>query len=139
MRYLNVALEKIESINWGWKEDPETPRYDKILYVDLPQGQASFHSEERYSDREYYGWWDGSGKTTPRVMAFCDSIMARDAYGIDTKTLMPFGANVGVALDALPADYCRTIGTWDGLENWPLFRAYFARMEVNAQDLDGIV
>lgn len=46
-------------IRWGWAEDPETPVYSWILYIDLPTGQISFHTAERGRGPDYPGPWDG--------------------------------------------------------------------------------
>jgi hypothetical protein len=73
---LAVHAENLE-IRWGWKEDPSTPfgeRASWVLYVDLPQGQVSFHSPSRGKGPEYLGEWDGQRKSAERVIEFCDSI-----------------------------------------------------------------
>jgi hypothetical protein len=46
-------------IRWGWKEDPKQQNFSQVLYVDLPTGQVSFHSFERYEGPDYPGEWDG--------------------------------------------------------------------------------
>lgn len=61
-------------IEWGWKRDPHTPGFEWVLYVDLPQGQVSFHSASRISTRDYPGDWDGSHRSAERTIAFCDSV-----------------------------------------------------------------
>lgn len=72
-------------IRFGWKRDPlvvfgERPSW--VLYVDLPQGQVSFHSPERLSFHDYAGEWDRERKSEERILAFCDSIYDRTADGV---------------------------------------------------------
>lgn len=63
------------SISWGWKEDPDEAYASWVLYVDLPQGQASFHSPSRMAGPDYKGDWDGLHLSGERIIAFCDSIL----------------------------------------------------------------
>lgn len=60
-------------IRWGWKHDPKQSFHDQVLYVDLPTGQASFHSESRGEGPEFSGRWDcrkgGSEETIIRYTA----------------------------------------------------------------------
>lgn len=46
-------------IQWGWKEDLKQQNFNQVLYVDLPTGQVSFHSFDRYAGPNYPGEWDG--------------------------------------------------------------------------------
>jgi hypothetical protein len=63
------------AFNWGWKEDPNTPVFSHVLYVDLPQGQWSAHSASRLDGPNYLGEWDGlDGASEARILAFCDSL-----------------------------------------------------------------
>lgn len=43
---------------WGWQQDPEQPKHCWVLYVDLPTGQVSFHTEHRGAGPDYSGAWD---------------------------------------------------------------------------------
>ena len=65
-------------IRWGWKSDPGVLlRGDAswVLYVDLPQGQCSFHSPARGEGPAYAGEWDGNrGGSEAAILAFCDSV-----------------------------------------------------------------
>jgi hypothetical protein len=58
-------------LGWGWGIDPEG-WFQNILYIDLPEGQVSFHSRERYGGRDYTSQWDGQQKSEERILAFCD-------------------------------------------------------------------
>ena len=59
---------------WGWKEDPNTPGYPWVLYLDSPQGQISFHSPDRLEGPDYPKEWDGMRMSKQRVLKFCDEV-----------------------------------------------------------------
>ncbi len=63
------------SLSWGWGEDrrPSVPRH--VLYVDLPQGQVSYHCYHRYPGPAYTTGWDGEGMSEGRVIAFCTAVL----------------------------------------------------------------
>lgn len=64
-------------ISYGWKPDPSVPFGDEpswVLYIDLPQGQVSFHSPTRMSGPEYAGDWDRTHLSAARIVQFCDSV-----------------------------------------------------------------
>jgi hypothetical protein len=64
-------------IKFGWKQDPDCVFGDKpswVIYIDLPQGQVSFHSPTRLSPHGYRGKWDRERKSEERVLAFCDAV-----------------------------------------------------------------
>lgn len=63
-------------MTWGWKQDPKEDRAKHVLYIDLPQGQVSFHATKRYRGPDYDGEWDGEHKSEERIIAFCDSVLA---------------------------------------------------------------
>lgn len=64
---------------WGWKEDPKAPAFKWVLYIDLPDGQVSFHSAERASGPDYLSEWDNTHRSAERILAFCDQVMSREA------------------------------------------------------------
>lgn len=67
------------AIGYGWKADPDTPFGDApswVLYIDLPQGQVSFHSPTRFDGPDYTGEWDGQHHSADRIIQFCDSVYA---------------------------------------------------------------
>ena len=47
------------SIRWGWGIDHLQVLHRNVLYIDLPTGQVSFHSEWRSRGPDYPGEWDG--------------------------------------------------------------------------------
>ena len=69
-------------LSYGWKTDPNTLFGESaswVLYVDLPEGQVSFHSPSRGPGPAYAGDWDGQRGMGPnRVAAFCDRVMRGD-------------------------------------------------------------
>jgi hypothetical protein len=65
-------------IPWGWARDLNQPDVPYVLYIDLPQGQVSFHSKERLSGPEYLKGWDGSRKSAERILAFCSTILEKN-------------------------------------------------------------
>lgn len=62
-------------IRFGWKQDPEQEYHDWVLYVDLPQGQVSFHAASRGAGPDYPSDWDGRHESATRIIQFCDSIL----------------------------------------------------------------
>jgi hypothetical protein len=65
-------------IAWGWKVD-STVIFDGkaawVLYVDLPQGQVSFHSPTRGDGPAYERDWDQCRASEIRILQFCDCVM----------------------------------------------------------------
>lgn len=62
-------------IRFGWKKDSKLPDSTPnwVLYVDLPEGQVSFHSLARYAGPDYPAEWDGQrGASEMRILRFCD-------------------------------------------------------------------
>lgn len=50
---------------WGWHEDPTQAFHRWVLYVDLPTGQVSFHTDHRGVGPEYASAWDGVRAAAP--------------------------------------------------------------------------
>lgn len=74
---LVAALQRQARLRWGWQRDPAMRFYPWVLYVDLPDGQVSFHSGDRLEGPAYPGEWDGAAGTSPdRICAFCDRVRA---------------------------------------------------------------
>lgn len=66
------------SIRYGWQEDPATPVYSWVLYVELPTpfGQVSFHASRRGAGPDYPGCWDGvRGASAERVIVWCEHLL----------------------------------------------------------------
>ena len=78
---LRVLAELLQAdscgLKWGWGVDPKQPGVSHVLYIETPQGQASFHSKERFVGPDYDGEWDGQRKSQERILRFCDSVYHR--------------------------------------------------------------
>lgn len=69
-------------ITWGWATDKAQPKHNRVLYVDIPEGQVSFHTHRREVGPNYEGEWDGARGQAPtrvcrlavRVLAECKPI-----------------------------------------------------------------
>jgi len=61
-------------IAYGWKRDPLAFTNPWVLYVDLPNGQVSFHSPARGEGPDYAGEWDAMHASEERILAFCDGV-----------------------------------------------------------------
>ena len=70
-------------LTWGWKIDPSQPFAKNVVYVDLPNGQCSFHLPDRYAGPDYLGEWDGKGASEERIIEFCERVLAgaKDSVG----------------------------------------------------------
>ena len=56
-------------IRWGWAVDAKQEVHKHVLYVDLPTGQVSFHTEHRLEGPDYTGEWDGAPVRIARYAA----------------------------------------------------------------------
>lgn len=73
-RILTTYGEQLK-LRWGWKDDFKTAGFTQVLYVDLPQGQCSFHSASRLQGPDYPGDWTGRHESEQNILAFCDGVM----------------------------------------------------------------
>lgn len=75
----NACLSLIdhgEGLSWGWGVDLRQPVHRHVLYVDLPTGQISFHSETRGRGPDYRGQWDGKlGQGPDRITRWCAQLL----------------------------------------------------------------
>lgn len=63
-------------ITWGWQEDPEQAFHKIVLYIDLPTGQVSFHTDNRGIGPDYPGNWDGiRGVGASRIISWCTRLL----------------------------------------------------------------
>jgi hypothetical protein len=63
-------------IAFGWGRD-EGSFNPWVLYCDLPGGQCSFHSPERYAGPDYPTGWDGRRASEERILEFCERVLGR--------------------------------------------------------------
>ena len=65
---------------WGWGTDDQQSFHKVVLYVDLPCGQVSYHTETRGEGPDYPGKWDGQrGMSAARVCRFAADVLERRA------------------------------------------------------------
>lgn len=61
---------------WGWKEDPTQEFHRWVLYVELPTGQVSFHTDTRGQGPDYAGEWDQQrGVAAVRVCKWVQTLL----------------------------------------------------------------
>lgn len=64
-------------LTWGWGVDPTQPRHNVVLYVDLPTGQVSFHTDQRGNGPEYSSNWDGMlDQSADRICRWCIRLLS---------------------------------------------------------------
>ncbi len=71
---------KNSEITFGWKLDPAQSWACWVLYIDLPNGQVSFHCTERYAGPDYSGDWDHQRASEIRILQFCDHVFDTVGY-----------------------------------------------------------
>ena len=65
-------------IAWGWGLDEKQPLHRFVLYVDLPTGQVSFHTEHRGVGPDYAKQWDGApGAGAARICSWVAHLLER--------------------------------------------------------------
>jgi hypothetical protein len=70
---LDRELGDAREVLFGGRGELGEPSW--VLYIDLPNGQASFHSKDRFKGPDYLGQFDGAeGASEARICAFCDSV-----------------------------------------------------------------
>ena len=62
-------------LKWGWAEDLKQPINSFVLYVELPNGQVSFHSPERFEGPDFEQGWDGQRGSETRIIQFCQAVL----------------------------------------------------------------
>lgn len=78
MNNLARALAAHGELYWGWKQDPAQEFHNWVLYVDLPNGQVSFHAAARGDGPDYAGDWDGIKNMSPtRICRFVADVFSR--------------------------------------------------------------
>lgn len=78
-------------VTFGWGNDPEVYEgHRHVLYVELPQGQISFHNDTRHPGPDFKGEWDGQRGMSPvRIMQFCDAVMGLNPEPATTFPALP--------------------------------------------------
>jgi hypothetical protein len=77
-----TLIEESASIAWGWGIDDQAPWVPHVLYADIPTGQVSFHSIDRFEGPDYPGSWDGiKSVSAERILLWCDRLLGLEAVG----------------------------------------------------------
>lgn len=64
------------SIAWGWGVDPAQEYHVAVLYVELPNGQVSFHAATRGEGPDAPRPWDGArGMSAGRICAYAAAVL----------------------------------------------------------------
>jgi hypothetical protein len=66
-------------LTWGWGRDEKNQVARNVLYVELPQGQVSFHCVHRHCGPDYPQGWDGEEKSERRILEFCNAVTEQAA------------------------------------------------------------
>jgi hypothetical protein len=73
-------------LRWGWGKDVKQPFAQWVLYLELGNGQISFHSPTRFDGPKYDGGWDGKDASEDRIIAFCEAVLAGDVRATTERT-----------------------------------------------------
>jgi hypothetical protein len=65
-------------LTWGWGRDEKNQVARNVLYVELPQGQVSFHCVHRHRGPDYPQDWDGEEQSERRIVEFCNALIAQN-------------------------------------------------------------
>ncbi len=60
---------------WGWGIDTRVVNPDHVLYIDLPEGQVSFHALMRGIGPAYLGTWDRHHASQKRILQYAERIL----------------------------------------------------------------
>jgi hypothetical protein len=76
-RLVDVLLTSPDvGLRFGWGRDPDSPQIPWVLYIDLPQGQVSFHALVKGNGPMYPAAWDGvPDASAERIIAFVNSVL----------------------------------------------------------------
>lgn len=67
-------------IVWGWGYDAKAVNFEHVLYVDLPTGQCSFHTDARGQGPDYPCQWDGlREQSADRIVRWCARLLGASA------------------------------------------------------------
>lgn len=76
-------------IAWGWKEDEKQPVHRWVLYVEIPTGQVSFHSEKRINQKDFAGEWDETTSSSTRIIRWTNKLLHEGPYEPPARTQHP--------------------------------------------------
>jgi hypothetical protein len=84
-----AASAATHRIVWGWKLDPAQHFHRWVLYVEIPTGQVSFHTERRHCDQDYPGEWDGQRLSAERVIRWTALLLNEAPLDFEAATRPP--------------------------------------------------
>lgn len=71
---------------WGWDKGSDfVPEH--VIYIELPNGQVSFHSPDRFAGPDYANEWDGHSASEDRIIRFCEHLLRGEGSEILTEEL----------------------------------------------------
>lgn len=73
-----VAHSTELQIEFGWREDPLQEYHKWVLYIDLPNGQISFHAASRMGPRDYEAPWNNELDSATRIIRFVETVLERE-------------------------------------------------------------
>ena len=130
LRFVDAALTawaELLQVQWGWATDPGQQVHNQILYVEIPNvGQCSYHSERRFSAKEFPGQWD-RGCSRETVLRYCDMVMELPTRPLGDGDLIPFGSTVGEPLSTITDESAPRLLQWQGITAWPALQEYLTR------------
>lgn len=69
-------------VRFGWGKDKDEAYASWVFFVDLPTGQVSFHSPDKFEGPTYDKDWDGvKGASISRIVAYCESVLNDEPTG----------------------------------------------------------
>lgn len=75
-------------IRWGWAVDPNQTFHNQLLYIDIPTGQVSFHTETRGPGPDYPGEWDKVRAAGPgRICRWIAAIMRQESVTLTPEEI----------------------------------------------------
>lgn len=73
-------------LTWGWREDPAQEFHRWVLYIDLPTGQVSFHTDRRGTGPDYRDDWDGRHDVSAyRILRWIALVFERQALEANAR------------------------------------------------------
>lgn len=96
-------------LTWGWGVDPAQSYHRIVLYVDLPTGQVSFHTDLRLAGPDHAAGWDGVRDAGPdRLCAWMAALLSTGSAVPSTE---PAPASTPIPAAPPPAAAARPVQT----------------------------
>ncbi len=74
---------------WGWGFDDRVQGFENVLFVELPEGQVSFHSNIRFAGPDYPKKWDEVRNVgAHRIARFCADVLDRKVLPKPTQAVV---------------------------------------------------